>query len=129
MRKICLVFLLPLLFAFQCEDDDGSTGFETSYFIQNETNTSLFYFGFDDRLIEIEAQSSDLFRSELNNETLPIPPSESIDFSTLQLFRNVDSDIILIYEQTPIDDDQWLFDEPSENRFEYTLVITEELIN
>ncbi|MEM8928560.1 MAG: hypothetical protein AAGC45_10180 [Bacteroidota bacterium] len=128
MRKICFVLLLPLLFAFQCEEDDLS-GFETSYFIQNETNTSLFFFGFENRLIEIDAQTAVLFRSDLNSETLPIRPSETIEFSTIQLFKNVDSDFILSYEQAPIDDNLWLFEEPSENRFEYTLVVTDELID
>lgn len=128
MKKICFVLLLPLLLSFQCEEDDLS-GFETSYFIQNETNTPLFFFGFENRLIEINPQTSVLFRSDLNGETLPIQPSENIEFSNIELFKNVDSDLILTYEQEPIDDALWLFNEPSENRFEYTLVISQELID
>ncbi|MEO0571019.1 MAG: hypothetical protein AAF039_04890 [Bacteroidota bacterium] len=128
MKKIWFVLLLPLLFSFQCEEDDLS-GFETSYFIQNETDIPLFFFGFQDRLIEIDSQTSVLFRSDLNSETLPIRPSENIEFSAIQLFKNVDSDFIVTYEQIPIDNSLWIFSEPSENRFEYILVITDELID
>ena len=128
VKKVFLLLLLPLLFSFQCEEDDLS-GFETSYFFDNQTTIPLFFFDFENRLIEIAPQTSVLFRSDLNSETLPIRPSENIEFSTIAFFKNVNSDFILTYEQTTIDDDLWQFNEPSENRFEYTLVVTEELID
>ena len=128
MRRYFIVLLLPLLFSFQCEDDDLS-GFETSYMIQNNTNSTLFYLNAESRLVEIAQQSSLLIRSDLNNETLPIPPSENIELSSIQLYKNVASDFILSYEQTPIDDAFWAFEETSENRFEYTLELTESLLD
>ena len=36
---------------------------------------------------------------------------------------------ILVYEQNPIDDDLWVYSEPSENRFEYRLIITDATID
>ena len=128
MKRYFLVLLLPLLLSFQCEDDDFS-GFETSYMIQNNTNSSLFYLDVENRLVEIAPQISLLIRSDLNNETLPIPPSENLELSSVQLFKSVASDFVLSYEQDPIDDSFWTFEETSENRFEYSLIITGSVVD
>ena len=128
MKRYFLVLLLPLLLSFQCEDDDFS-GFETSYMIQNNTNSTLFYLDVENRLVEIAPQTSLLIRSDLNNETLPIPPSENLELSSVQLFKSVASDFVLSYEQDPIDDSFWTFEETSENRFEYSLIITESVVD
>ena len=39
------------------------------------------------------------------------------------------NDFIQVYEQSPINDDLWLFNEPSVNRFQYSLIITDETLN
>ncbi|MBT8349966.1 MAG: hypothetical protein KJO26_01855 [Deltaproteobacteria bacterium] len=126
MKKIYLILLLPFLVATQCEDD--YTGFETNYLVQNNSSIDLFLLTEEGRLVEIESQSTLSIGSTLNSITSPILPSESFVFSNIKLYATDNDNFILIYIQDPIDDDLWIFSEPTMNRFEYKLLITNDVI-
>ncbi len=129
MKKLFLLLLVPLLMATQCDDDLDNSGFETDYLLQNDSSIDLFLLTEGAVFIEIESQSVRSVGNTLNSTTSSIVPSESNVFSNIKLYKMDNSNFILAYEQTPIDDDLWLFNEPSINRFEYTLIVTDELID
>ncbi len=128
MKKIFLFLVLPFLFAFQCEDDVDS-GFETSYIIQNGSNTDLFLLTESDSFVEISSQTEISIASDLNSVTEPILPTESFLFNSIRLYRSENENFILSYSQEPLDDEVWQLTEPTTNRFEYTLVITDADLN
>ena len=128
MKKIFVLLILTLLLSTQCEDDLDS-GFETSYIVQNNSSIDLFLLTEDNRFIEISSQSDLLVGSDLNSETNPISPSESFLFSSIRLYKSVTNDFILSYVQNPLSNDLWEFSEPVMNRFEYVLLITDELLD
>ena len=128
-KNIYLLFLMPLLLAMQCGEDDEYSGFETSYYIENNASIKLLYITDFDQIIKIEPQTLQLIRSSLNSETKPIPPTQSLLLSDIKLYKDERGSFILVYEQDPLNDDDWQFSEPTENRFDYKLVITDELLN
>ncbi|WP_296314871.1 hypothetical protein [Winogradskyella sp. UBA3174] len=67
--------------------------------------------------------------SDLNDTTDPITPSESFIFSNIKLFKTVDANYILTYDQDPIHNDLWIFNEPTKNRYEYKLIITDDVLD
>jgi len=127
MKKIYLLLLLPFLVATQCEEEN--TGFETNYLVQNNSGIDLLLLTEDDRFLELASQSTISVGSVLNSATSPILPSESFLFSYIKLYSSDNDNFILVYKQDPINDDLWGFSEPVMNRFEYKLLITDELIN
>ncbi|NNK73181.1 MAG: hypothetical protein HKO94_08305 [Flavobacteriaceae bacterium] len=129
MKKTLLFFLIPFLFAFQCDDDLENSGFETSYIIQNNSTVELFLLNEANSFVEIESQSNSSVGSTLNSETSPVVPSESFVFNTIKLYKADNGDFLQVYVQDPLDDSLWIFSEPVMNRFEYTLVITDDLLN
>jgi hypothetical protein len=129
IKKIFLLLLVPLLMATQCDDDLDNSGFETTYFIQNDSSFDLFLLSEGDAFVEIESQSVKSIGSALNSATSSIVPSESYAFSNIKLYKMDQSNFILAYEQTSIDNNLWVFNEPSINSFKYTLVITDELLD
>ena len=129
MKKILLLLLIPLLLATQCDDEIDNSGFETDYLLQNNSSFDLFLLTEEDVFIDIESQSTQSIGNSLNSITSSIAPSESNVFSNIKLFKMENSNFILAYEQTPIDDDLWVFNEPSVNRYKFTLIITDELID
>lgn len=128
-EKTLLLLLLPLIVATTCEDDDLNSGFETEYIIQNNSSINLILITELDTQITIESKTSYNFNSALNQTTDSISPSESFIFSNIKLYKAENGNFILVYDQDPIDDGLWIFSEPSENRYQYDLVITDDLIN
>ncbi|MCA0132133.1 hypothetical protein [Winogradskyella alexanderae] len=128
MKKHILLLLLPLFLAMQCEDDI-TTGFETTYIIDNTTNSDLLLLNDSGSFIDIPSQSLTTIGSTLNSEANAVAPSEAFVFNTIKLYRNENDNFIYVYEQDPLEDDLWELDEPTVNRFEYKLIITEDLIN
>lgn len=123
MKRIFLILLFPFLVAFQCEDD-VDTGFETTYIIQNDSGTDLFFLDGQQRFIEVPSQSELSIASALKNEASPILPTEAFLFSEIKLYRSENDNFILSYSQDPLENGLWALTEPQVNRFEYTLVIT-----
>lgn len=130
VKRLFIVLILPLIVATTCDDDsDINSGFETQYIIQNDSSIDLILFTEAGGQLPVASQSEFRVASDLNNTTDPITPSESFVFSNIKLYKMVDSDFILTYVQNPIDDALWVFNEPSENRFEYRLIITDDLLD
>lgn len=130
VKRLFLVLLLPLIVDTQCDDDDlSNSGFETQYIIQNDSSIDLILFTDGGGQLPVASQSDFRVASDLNNTTNPITPAESFIFSNIRLYKMVDANFILTYEQDPIDDTLWVFNEPTENRYEYKLVITDDLID
>ncbi len=130
VKRLFLVLLLPLIVATTCDDDDNiNSGFESQYIIQNNSSIDLILFTEGGGQLPVASQSEFRVASDLNNTTDPITPSESFIFSNIKLYKMADSDFILTYEQNPIDDALWVFSEPNENRFEYRLIITDDLLD
>lgn len=128
MKRIFLLLLVPFFMATQCEDDENS-GFETSYIIENNSSSKLFFLENGELFKSLEIQSNITIGSELNSETSPIEPSASLIFNEIKLYKEEDDNFILVYEQNPISNNLWIFNEPVENRFEYTQTITDDLLN
>jgi hypothetical protein len=127
--KTFLIVLIPFLVAFQCDDEFENSGFETSYIVQNDSSVDLYLLNEENRFVKVESQSSMSAGSTLNSITDPIVPSESFVFNNIKLYKMENDDFILNYIQDPIDDDLWIFSEPSMNRYEYTLFITDNLLD
>ncbi|MEN8884844.1 MAG: hypothetical protein ABF246_00485 [Winogradskyella sp.] len=125
VKRRYLLFLLPLIVATQCEEDELSSGFQTEYIIQNDSNTNFILFREGFEQVVIESASNYQLGSELNQTTNEIAPSESFVFNSVKLYIEENENFILIYNQDPIDDSLWEFSEPSENRFTYILTITD----
>ncbi|WP_400077934.1 hypothetical protein [Winogradskyella sp. R77965] len=125
IKKLYVLLLLPLIVATQCEDDDINSGFETEYIIQNDSSIDLILFSESNMQFPIDSQSNLVVGSNLNQITEPILPTESFVFNNIKLYKMVDDNFILAYGQDPIDDNLWVFNEPSENRYVYKLIITD----
>lgn len=128
MKKKLLLLFVPLLLAFQC-DEEELTGFETNYILQNDTSIDLFYLSENDNFIAVENQSRFSIGSSLNPVTSPISPTDSGLFSTIKLYALNVADYILVFSQDPIDDASWTFSEPETSRFEYRLIITDSTLD
>lgn len=129
MKKVFLLMLFPFLMSFQCEDDFENAGFETSYKIQNNSNVDLFYIDESNQIWQIAKQSSSIIGSTLNNETIAVMPTASLLFEAIKLYASENGDYVLRYQQTPVDDELWVLSEPLEYVFEYTLIITDQLLD
>ena len=129
VKRLFLLLLLPLLVATTCDDDNIDSGFETKYIIQNDSSIDLILFTEGGGQLPVASLSELLVTTDLNRETEPIPPEESFIFNNIKLYKMVDSNFILAYEQNPINDDLWTLSEPSENRFEYKLIITDNVLD
>lgn len=128
MRKLVLLVVAPFLMATQCDDDFDNSGFVTTYFIQNDSGTDLYLLKDDEQFMEIPDQAAAEIGSELNNITEAIPPSRSGTFVQVRLYRMENDNFILAYQQNPVSDTDWTFSEPNQNTFEYSLIITADLI-
>lgn len=128
IRTAILIAFAPLLMAMQCDDDVDSTGFETSYLIQNDSGADLFLVSAGSGFTEIKSTASFPLGSDLNTTTVPIPPSASGTIGDIELFERVNGNYIRVYQQAPLDDELWEFREPSTNRYEYLFRITDDLL-
>ncbi len=129
VKKIYFLFLLfPLLVSFQC-DDDLDSGFETLYVIQNDLNEDIYLLNEGNAFVDIRSEEAVIIGSSLNPETSAIAPSEAFIFERIRLYTREGEDYILVYTQDPLDDTQWVFDEPTTNRYEYTLVISPAILD
>jgi hypothetical protein len=130
MKKVLFLLLAaPLLMATQCDDDLDNSGFVTTYIIQNEAGTDLYFLSDSGNFTIIPDQTLLDIGSELNSDTQAIQPSQNLSFSQIRLYRMENQDFIQVYEQNPLDDALWEFDEAIQNSFEYTLRITADLIS
>ena len=130
--KALMILLAPLLMATQCDDDYENLNpiFETLYVLKNSTSADLLYLDKSDAFINVPSESDIVIINDYHNLNSAILPSESFNVNPIKLFiMGENGDFILVYEQNPIDDSLWKFSEPTENNFEYNLIITEDLID
>lgn len=128
MNRIVLLMLVPFLMATTCKEDIDTTGFESEYFLQNDTSLDLFLLDEDNVFVEIGSGTIKSIGSALNPDTSPIPPSASSVINAISLYTKQGNDFVLVYTQDRINDDLWIFNEPSVNIYTYTLVLTDELL-
>lgn len=128
MKRLFILLLLPLIVAVTCEEDDLTSGFETEYILQNDSSLDLIFFPEGSSKFTVESKSSLTIAIDLNQETNPITPSETFTFSSIELYKSENNNFIQVYKQDPVDDNTWVLNEPTENRFEYKLIITDELL-
>ena len=129
IKRLYLILLLPLILATTCEDDDINSGFETEYVLENDSSIDLILSNEGGGQTAIPSESEISIGRDLNPTTNAIVPSESFVFTSIKVYKIVNDDFILVYVQKPIQDNLWTFNEPSENRYEYKLTITDELLD
>jgi hypothetical protein len=125
MKKLYLLFLVPLLLSTQCESDDEPV-LRTEFYIQNDSSSDLLWI--TDKAEEITIQSkTEQFIAAASDEVVFIKPSENIAFDSVLLFRREENgSFTKVYEQQPIEDELWEFEGFSEYEGVYTLTITNE---
>ena len=128
MRKLVIIlFLAPLLMATQCESDEIVVS--TVYIIQNDSNTNLIFITEEAGETVITSQSSHIFNFGPNASTV-VSPAENSNIISIQLFKlDSDQNQVLAYEQNPIQDELWSLNELSSLEYEYSLIITDDLID
>jgi hypothetical protein len=103
--------------------------FRTDYIIQNNSSIDIILTvdGGVQRLIERQSKELVGITTHCGNVVIP---SENIAFTNISIHKgDNENNLILIYEQEPIIDDLWNYIEKSIYDFEYTLIITDELID
>ena len=128
MRKLLIIlFLAPLLMAIQCVSDEIVVS--TVYIIQNDSNTNLIFITEEAGETVIASQSSHIFNFGPNASTV-VSPAENSNIISIQLFKlDFDQNQVLAYEQNPILDELWSLNELSSLEYEYSLIITDDLID
>nr|WP_297783979.1 hypothetical protein [uncultured Allomuricauda sp.] len=127
MKKLLLLLLASLLMSMQCESDDPVYG--TEYIIKNSSSIDLILITEEAGEIVIESQSSQFIAvaTDLNGF---VDPSDTIAFEEITLYRAEDDGTkVSVYEQKPIVDSLWMFEESSSYDAEYRLIITDDLLN
>lgn len=125
MKKILLLFLAPLLMASQCDNEDPL--FRTEYFIQNSSSVELVYTSETAGEVVIPVGQSQFIASDTNSDTF-VSPGSVVD--EIQLYvEDSSGELVLVYQQQPIDNDVWTFEELETYDAQYTLVITDIQLN
>lgn len=129
MKKLFIVLLIPLLMATQC-DDDKILNYQTSYFIENNSSIDLILVTEDNTEIVIESQTNYQIGNDIRDSNIAVMPSENNLFNSLELYKlDPNDNLILAYQQEIINDDLWLFDDSGISLYQYTLVLTDDLID
>jgi len=127
MKKLILVLMAPFLMATQCETDEDPV-YRTEYAIQNDSNSDLILITEEAGEALIQTHTSQ-FTAVASNSYSFVLPSENSAFNHINLYkRNNNGNLVLAYEQMPIMDGFWTFNEVSSYVAEYTLVINDDLI-
>lgn len=128
MKKLLIIlFFAPLLMATTCEPEEIVVS--TVYLIQNDSNTDLIFITEEAGETVIASQSSHIFNFGPNASTV-VSPEENSHINAIQLFRlDANQNQVLAYEQNPILDELWSLNELSNLEFEYSLIITDDLIH
>lgn len=113
-----LFVTIILMMSIDCDRYEYS-GFTTAYIIVNESPDDIFYFN-NSSLSLIKSSRELEIGTMLNNETEIILPSEY--FHKIKIYKLINDDYVLFYEQNPIDNNLWESSEISENNFECKLI-------
>ncbi len=122
MKKLCFLFCIPLLFAFQCEDD-VLPDYQTLYAVKNNSSLDLYIKTPDDQFLLIPNQSEFIIASDINQDNVAISPEASDQLEMLQIYELIEGNYFLYYEQDPIDNLLWDIGEPMTNSFKFTFTL------
>ena len=124
MKKMLLLFLAPLLFSFQCEDEIDPL-YSSEFYIQNNSSIQLIWLNVDMEEIPIE-RMSDQFIGVSTDKDFIVPPSKTLAVDAITLYKKEGSGArTMVYGQRPIEDDLWNFDKLSQYEGVYKLIITD----
>ena len=127
MKKLFFLLLAPLLMSMQCESDDPIFG--TEYFIENNSSIDLILITEEAGEILIKSQSSQFIAVATDSNAFVVP-SDNIAFTEITLYTSEDGgNMVLVYEQNPIMDSLWIFEELSSYTARYRLIITDDSLN
>ena len=123
MRKLALLFLLPLLLSMQCDSNDG-LAYSTEFYVQNNSSVDLIWLNADEEEITIESQSEQFLGVSTDMDSFVLP-SKTAAFNAITLYKKEETGVLVIlYEQRPIVDNQWTFNTQWEYERDYMLTIT-----
>ena len=124
-KKILLILVAFTLMASQCDEDE--TLLQTNFIVQNDTSIDLIFITEAGDEVIIESGDS-LAPSSAVDETF-IAPADHSPFTSLTLFKtDTNGDWVQTYEQNPITKAPWVFNEQSPLDANYTLVLTDSII-
>ncbi len=126
MKSLLLVLSFASMFlAVLCEPEEDPF-FSTDFVIQNDSSEDLIIVTAEQNEFVLLSQTSQsLFFS--TNETKFTKPSENATIANgIKLYQKDENDnLVIVYEQNPIDDDQWIFIKQYTHGGFYNLVITD----
>lgn len=128
MKKFLILLIAPLLMATQC-DDDNDPLVSTEYYIQNDSSIDLTYLTDDATEVLIESNTTQFIAINTDN-TSSIAPSENITFNNVTLYKpDTSGNLVIAYQQEPINDSLWELNEISDFDYIYTVIITDDLVD
>lgn len=128
MKKLLILVFAPLLMATQCNEDMDPI-FATEFYIQNNASVDILYLTQDAQEVLIKPNSRKSIAFDTNTTESSILPSENSIFNSVTLFKSDgNGTMINAYEQDPINNELWVLHDSGSLDFEYTLYITNYLI-
>lgn len=107
----------------------NTANFNTNYLVQNDSSTDIIL-TIDNGVQRQIKRKSNWFISNTNHCDSIVIPSKNNTFKSLQIHKgDAQNNLILIYEHEKILDSMWNLNEKSNNEFEYTLIITDDLFD
>ncbi|MBL7474084.1 hypothetical protein [Robertkochia sediminum] len=128
-KKTAFLILLPFLFAFQCEEEVENIDFASDYIIQNNSGTPIFLIRDNNNIEEIPAGDILYVSTDFNSVEGPVSPAETESINFIRLYIDNGGDLILFYEQEPLNNEAWVFSDIGNMRYEYRLIITDVDVN
>lgn len=129
MKKLLLLCILPFLFAFQCDEEINDDSYQTNLVIQNNSSFDLIFESVPNNISNLPSQQSFYMESQSSNEGFLLP-SEFEFINNIRLYkRDAENNLILAYEQTPLQDSLWIINESTAKNVDHVLIITEDLLN
>ncbi len=128
MKKLLLLLIAPILMATQCEDDNDPL-VSTEFYIQNDSSIDLTYLTDSATEFLIESNSSQFIAINTNSSS-SVLPSENTAFDNVILYKlDPSGTFITVYEQDPINNENWELTIVSGFDYTYTLIITDDLLD
>ncbi len=126
MKYVPLFLSFSMLFLAVLCSPEEEPFFSTDFIVQNSSSEDLIFVTADENDFVLESQAEQgFFLSSDKNEFKK--PSENVGLQNgFRLYqRNEGGDLVMVYEQDPIDDSLWIFTEQFEYDANYKLVITD----
>ena len=127
MKKLplFLLVLIPALLSFQCEEEFVNR-FQTNLVVTNDSSFDLVLETIEGNLSAIQSQES-LYIDGYSAESGFILPSEFTSINSIKLYKRDDNqNLILVYNQSPLNDDLWIINQSTGMDVDYVLTITDD---